>query len=290
MVRKLTDRGWSKWWPFAALCAVVASRWMLVNIRSEAVSTVASQAAGCGMAACLCFLNLLRHRKAELWSSTGARAALSGAMLLCGPAIALVMGARVDPIAVVMALSLTPVAAGVAQTALGEKSSGNLAGSVWPGLAAVAGLLLLLAQPSFSRFEVVAALLLAPLLTGVGASVFRVGKESGTGVSLQKVGALSGAAVVFAIGILIVRLRGGAATASGLAAAADALMAWLSVTALERVGTTRWTAQFTLVPLIFLLEGILLMRPILNARSLTGLGLLLLASLFLLIPSTEEDA
>ena len=36
------------------------------------------------------------------------------------------------------------------------------------------------------------------------------------------------------------------------------LTAWLAVTALERIGVTRWTARFPLVPLVVLLEGILL--------------------------------
>lgn len=260
---------------------------MLVNSWPEAASTAVSQAAGCGMAALVTFVFLLRKRLGLAAGRSELQWGLAGAMLLCGPAIVLVMGARVDPIAVIMALSLTPVVTGVAESAFGSNDDGNLAGRMWPGLAAVSGFLLLVPQPSLSRVEVVAVLILAPLLTGVGAAMFHR-KDENSNRSLWKVASLSGAALLFGVGILVNRFRGGESSISGLAAIVDGVTAWLAVTALERIGATRWTAQFALVPLTIFVEGILLTGLVVHARSVTGLGLLLLAGIFLLVPSGEE--
>jgi hypothetical protein len=65
-------------------------------------------------------------------------------------------------------------------------------------------------------------------------------------------------------------------------------MALLSVFALMRVGAARWSAQFALLPLLIVLEGILLVRPVFTARWVVGLSLLALASVYLLLPPGDD--
>ncbi len=94
----------------------------------------------------------------------------AGAMLFGGPAIGLLLPGRdLDSSALTIALALTPIIIAIASGALGTESSEGIAGRIWPSLAAVAGLLLVLVQPSLGDLRTDFLLLLAPLLTGLGA-------------------------------------------------------------------------------------------------------------------------
>jgi hypothetical protein len=75
----------------------------------------------------------------------------------------------------------------------------------------------------------------------------------------------------------------------GLAAGLDALEAFLAVLALGRLSAARWSAQFALVPLLVLLEGLAMLRTAVPARVITGLVLLGIASAALLLPPAEES-
>jgi hypothetical protein len=50
----------------------------------------------------------------------------------------------------------------------------------------------------------------------------------------------------------------------------------------------RWSAQFALLPLLVLVQGIWILRPPLTLRWGIGLLLLVVASLFLLLPQVED--
>ena len=58
---------------------------------------------------------------------------------------------------------------------------------------------------------------------------------------------------------------------------------------LARMGAERWSAQFALLPLFILLEGMLILRPPLMLRPVIGLLLLAVAGIYLLLPQTEEQ-
>jgi threonine/homoserine efflux transporter RhtA len=73
------------------------------------------------------------------------------------------------------------------------------------------------------------------------------------------------------------------------AVACDGILALLAVVALARLGAVRWSAQFTLLPLLIVLEGIVLVRPTLSTRWVVGLLLLAVASVFLLMPPEPEE-
>jgi len=282
----------ARWWPFVLLLVAGASRWVVVAVHPEADSTLASEAVGCTWAALvsLAFFPRQPSRIAPQAARPGShplRNLLAGAMLFGGPAIALLIHVpQFDVTGLTISLALTPVVIAIAASAFGTESSEGIAGRIWPGLAAVAGLLLILAQPTLGDARSDLALCLAPILTGVGAALFCADLPDSTSrVTL----ALTGAAALFALALA------GAYVFSGvrpslplLAVAGDGLLALLGMATLAQLGATRWSSQFTWVPLLIVLEGIALIRPKLTAYWVVGLVLLFLASVYLLLPQTED--
>jgi hypothetical protein len=280
---------WHRWWPFLLLVAAGASHWLLVAARPETGSTLGSEALGCLWAALVAWSLPGREAKAdETGYASRWKTVLAGAMLLGGPMCAiLVRGRRLDAGGITMALALTPVVIAIASAAMSEGSSDGISGRMWPGLAAVTGLLLVLESPGLGDVRSDVALVLTPVLTGVGAAMFCAG-----GAVRRKSWALAlaGGAALFALG---------AAEAKGMehltlsatlpAVACDGLLALLAVVALGRLGAVRWSAQFTLLPLLIILEGIVLVRPALSTRWVVGMLLLAVASVFLLMPPEPDE-
>jgi hypothetical protein len=184
-----------------------------------------------------------------------------------------------------MALALTPVVLAVAQAAM-RPTGEPLAGRIWPGLAAVAGLLLLLAQPSLSNPGADLVLALVPLLTGCGAALFCSTREGAWRVPA----ALLGGCIALGLGAAVnsATHTGGRPAMLGVAAGLDGAEALLSLLALDRLSATRWSAQFALVPLLILLLGIALVPSQIPVSMILGLVLLAAASAALLMPPSEE--
>lgn len=213
---------------------------------------------------------------------------LSGAMLFGGPAVALLFrGQDLDSGSLTIALALTPVIIAIAASALGTESSDGIAGRIWPGLAAVAGLLLVLAQPTLGDARTDLALILAPALTGIGAVLFCMDQPNS---AYRVVAALLGASALFAVALAETSFAAGTRpSVSLLAIACDGVLALLGVVVLAQLGSTRWSSQFTWVPLLIILEGILLVRPQLTSHWVIGLGLLVVASIYLLLPQSNDS-
>lgn len=277
--------GWRLWWPLALLCLVRGSRWILSESLPGSVTTLGSAALGCGSAAAL-YLLIFRP-SAQKSRAQLLRPALSGALLITGPLLALLLPHSISPASVTMALALTPVVIAVAEAAA-RHTGETLAGRLWPGLAAIAGLLLLLTQPSLASPADDLILALTPVLTGCGAVLFSSSPESRWRIPA----ALLGASAALALGAAI-NLATHVSTwpaLPGLAAGFDALQALLALLALDRLSATRWSAQFAIVPLLILLEGLALIPSSLPARMLIGLLLLAFAALALLVPPAEDAA
>jgi drug/metabolite transporter (DMT)-like permease len=272
-----------RWWPFILLLVVAASRWLVADVHPEAAPTLASAALGCGWAALLAF-TLLNRQSPAASKPKALRSLLAGALFLGGPAIGLLINAReLNAGALTIALALTPVAVAIAASAFGVAKSQGVAGRIWPGLAAVTGLLLILVQPDLGNTTSDIALFFAPTLTGFGAALFDSTDNP------PAANALIGAAALFAFAALTTSLVGGHhPTFSLLAIAYEGVLALLSVLALSRLGATRWSSQFTWLPLLVLIEGIVLVRPPVSTRSVAGLLLLLLASIYLLVPQDDD--
>jgi drug/metabolite transporter (DMT)-like permease len=277
---------WGQWWPFALLTALSAARWVVSDAHPEAESTLLSKGLGCGWATLLA-LALMTRAPAKATLRRSWRGLAAGALLLCGPAVWMIVGARsADASGLTMALALTSVVVAVAATAFGSLTPEGVAGRIWPGLAAIAGLLLLLAEPSLADTKSDVALALAPALTGIGAAWFCSDRVRSPWRATM---ALAGAAVVFGLAIAVSVLREHAWPEISLVAVAyDGVLASLSVLTLVRLGATRWSAQFTLLPLLILLQALVFARPPLTTRWVFGLGLLAVASVYLLLPQVDD--
>ena len=129
-------------------------------------------------------------------------------------------------------------------------------------------------------------LLLAPVLTGLGAVLFCTPHSRSVPRTST---ALLGACALFALALATNRFLAGARpTVSLLASACDGIVALLGIATLSRLGSTRWSSQFTWVPLLIILEGIVLVRPRLTAHWFTGLVLLIVAGVYLLLPQGDD--
>jgi threonine/homoserine efflux transporter RhtA len=101
--------------------------------------------------------------------------------------------------------------------------------------------------------------------------------------------ALIGATALFALTLGTKSLVTGTKPhASVLAVSCDGILTLLTVLALSRLGANRWSAQFGLIPLLILIEGMVLVRPGITTRWVVGLGLVALASIYLLLPHQDE--
>ncbi len=269
-----------------------ASRWIVVAAHPEADSTLASEAVGCAWAAVVSLALFTRQPartplQGALLTSRPVRSLLAGAMLFGGPAVALLIrGQEHDATSLTISLALTPVIIAIAASALGTEKPDGIAGRIWPGLAAVSGLLLLLAQPTLGDARSDLALILAPALTGVGAALFCVDQPvTASRVTL----ALAGASLLFALALAETYFVAGLRPfISLLAVAGDGFLALLGMATLAQLGATRWSSQFTSVPLLIVMEGIALIRPKLTAYWVAGLVLLVLSSVYLLLPQDED--
>ncbi len=271
-----------------------ASRWAVAAVRPEADSTLASETIGCAWAALLALaFGALQPKQtaAQLIPTRAARLRwlLAGAMFLGGPAITLFLhGRSLDASALTIALALTPVVIAIAASALGTESSEGIAGRIWPGLAAVAGLLLVLVQPALGDIRTDIALVLAPTLTGIGAVLFCIDSpRAASRISTTLLGAATLFALALTGSVIIAHTR---PSLSLSAVACDGILALLSILTLSQLGPMRWSAQFAWVPLLVILEGIVLVRPQLTAHWFIGLILLVVAGVYLLVPQAYDSA
>ncbi len=273
------------WWPFVLLCFLGGSRWALSESLPGSVTTFASASLGCGSAAAFYLLLTRPWRRSRAVRTQLTRSAVGGALMISGPLLMLLRPRSIPAGSHTMALALTPVVIAVVESATRHDSE-TLAGRLWPGLAAIAGLLLLLAQPRLTNPGEDILLVLTPLLTGIGAVLFCSSRESAWRVPA----ALLGACASLGLGALVnlATHTGGFYEMAGLAAGFDALQALLSIVAISKLSATRWSAQFALVPLLVLLEGLAFMTAGIPARMIVGLLLLAIAGIALLIPPTEE--
>lgn len=246
-------------------------------------TTLGSAALGCGSAAAL-YLLILRPSTPERRNGL-LRSAIAGALLITGPLIALLSPHSVSAASLTMALALTPVVIAVAQAAT-HHTGEALAGHLWPGLATIAGLLLLVAQPSLANASDDIVLVLMPLLTGCGAVLFCSARSTAWRIPAALLGAC--AALTLGAGMNAAMHVPRWPGMAGLAAGFDALQALLALMALGRISATRWSAQFAIVPLLVLLEGVAIMPSGVAGRMIVGLLLLAFASVALLIPPSEE--
>ena len=206
--------------------------------------------------------------------------ALLAAMVLAGPALSVaVAGQFLNANDTTLAFALCPATIAVVASVTGEANNADLTGLLWPGLAGVAGLLLLLPEPAFVSVRPWLGLAVLPLVEGIAAGVW-VQRLRGNRASLSgefRIGLAAGlasSAAAFALLAALNWCKGEKPDFSLSAAVLDGLTAGLTLLSLGQLGAIRWSAQFLLIPLLGLLEGALLLRPFLDWRSYMALGLL----------------
>lgn len=219
---------------------------------------------------------------------------VAAALVLASPALSGAISDRhMNANAATLALALTPAVVAVAAAAYG---SGELAGSLWPGIAGLTGLLLLLPQPTLSSWRLDTALVAMPLISGIsaafvtfGAGASPAGEINATQRADRRIqGGLLLAAAIFGVIALPGLLVGESGVFHPIAAVADGLTFWLLLWTLEHLGAARWSAQVLLTPLVTILEGVVLLRPTLTVRSWLGLLLLLVGGIYLLSDRRED--
>jgi len=291
MAKRYPTSWWHPWWPFALLCLAASSEWLITDNWPQAGSTLASETVACALAAGLSIGLALKNRCGRPSEASFFSAALGGVLVLVGPALGILLQVpSLSPAGLVLALSLTPVVTVVAEAAFGSTEHGLSTASLWPGLAALVGLLLVLPEPSFSNLLNDVVLLLAPLLTGVGCVLFRR-SVSPTSVRWSSIAAFASAGLVFGIAAATQSLRQHAIPALAPAAIAiDLALALLTILALQRLTASQYTARYVLVPLAILLQGLLLLHSITTARSVACGILLAGAAASLLLSRSEKNS
>ena len=280
---KTSRARWWRWWPLLLVFVLSSFRWMLEARVPAANTTVLTEALGCGFASLLALAEALRGRKLRPSDGAMLQCGVAGALIVGGPLVGLLAGGRgLEVGGLAMALALVPIVIAVAASAFGHIETSSLPGRLWPGIAAVTGLLLLLPEPSLADARNDLLLVFAPVMTGVGAAWIRARDGD---IAWRCAAALMGAAVVFGIAAI----AHGSGTVHVAAVGVDALMAGLVVLALLRVGAVRWSGQFALVPLAVILESLIYVPFLFSGRLLAGMGLLLVATVFLLLPPKPED-
>ena len=290
------SRGWA-YGMYAALCLLISCRWILQAGVPNAVSTEWGQSAGCALFAILSFslsrTDFWRRRacvKPTEAPHTGMAAdivvrVLAGVVVLTTPnLIPLLGGRRLAANEVTLASCLCPAVIAVAGAAL-EAEQKQLTDRLWPGLAGMAGLLLIVPLPIFSDVRSVLALGVLPLAIGTSATFFGAqalsGSDASEGVtkgswSLSDSSLLGCVLCVssLAFALLAACRHAGPLPFPYATAVYDGLTDALSVAVLLHFGAGRWAAHLLLGPCCTVLMGIFLLRPRVDSRTVVGIGLL----------------
>lgn len=291
---------WLRVIPLVLLILVEGSRWLLESADPRYAFTLTSEAAGCVLAGTiLLFWQWASTRRKERGGGSVGSAIMGafGVMLLVSaPAFGAVVNGRFFAARdAALALALTPVVAAVLLRALDNDQPGELTAMLWPGLAGVGGLLLLLPEPALGTARAWAGLAALPVLMGTGAVLaWRRGVASHRGEA--PVGgwwfAVPGLLLSGASLFLLSRygpLAGALHTTPTVGSlCADALIVGLSLVALVWLEPMAWSAQFLLVPLLAMLESVAFLRPYVDGRSWLGLALLAMGAVRLLLLKPEE--
>lgn len=272
----------------ASLVVLSASRWLLEGVLPGSGTTLPSAVLGALLAAAAFSIRAagrLRRMRTGRAQRSGATPIMAGALLLGAPAVAgAIAGTALNANSATLAMVLVPVIVAVAGPVVSTRAQWDVVGRLWPGLAGLAGLLLLVPQPAFSQLRPWLGLAALPLLPGIAATVYQPTKtpvehaeKTGDSPWTPALSALL-AAMLFA---LAQRISGHADIVRlglGSAAMLDGVLFYLSLRLLEGQGATGWSAQFLWVPLLTILEGVVLLHPLLDTRSWVGMALLLLGS------------
>jgi drug/metabolite transporter (DMT)-like permease len=291
-LRCAAKAGARRWAAFSVLVLLGAARWIFAPNTAGPAQALEAEVAGLAAACAMWFAieHIRRRRRFQEVVAPGDtwRCALAGALVFGGAALAMLGLQRMSAVGFTIALSLTPVVVGVAGSTFKSDLSSHVAQRIWPGLAAMAALLMLFSTPSLQDAWTDIAYVLAPVLTGAGAALFCSGRA---GHAQRAAPALGGAVAVLTLFLVTSFLRGYALERLSLASAAiNAVLAALALASLEQLGAQRWSAQFVLIPLLVVVQGMVLSHSVMGIRGLSAIGLLSIAASSLLRRANDADA
>lgn len=278
------------WFVFGTWCVLGATQWLLPDASLLPAREGGARALGVLLATLLSWTVAVQQRGSSRASLI--RSGFAGALLFTGlhwPAWIGAQGVTGGDMAI--SFAATPVVIAVAEQALGREGHADLTGRLWPGLGALAGLLLILPEPAVRNVGVLTALVGAPLFAGIGAVLV---SNFAADLACVRAAVLTGALASAVAGLLLQKTGSPFALPSPakallLRAGWEGMSVLLGFHALLQLRAFRWSAAFAVVPLLVVLEGGVLAASWPAGRILAGMALLLFAAVFLLLPSTRAE-
>ncbi len=267
--------GWRRWLGFAVLCGWQATAWLVPPV-AEGPSATERLALACLLVG-LCAVSVMMARRIRISTAPWGKIAVAAVLLIGVPAV-LVQSASESSTDTNTAIvfALTPV---VAVLVWGAVSNAEMPmASLLAALVGAAGVLVVLPYElpvSTRAWGALAEIVLAMGLTGVGSVwIYRLIRTAH--VTPVMLVAAAGNLVFLILsevsaGHLVLR---GWSVAGWVATFVQAIVFVLTVWLAEAIEPVRFSARFLIVPLLTIVEGVVLLRPGIDARLVAGVGLL----------------
>lgn len=278
------------WLPFALLCLIASSRWMLAYQWPQMGSTLRSEALACTIGAvAACEVAIARRRRAPRVQEMLGMLAVGGGLLAAPAFGAALRGPAGDPLVRTFALCFVPVVTTLLSWIWSDATDGRE--SLWPGLAGLGGALLVL--PLRLPSDVFGWMFLVAPPVAVSAACVacrRVARHLTVewGVALLLAGGAVGLGLIEAMRVASSGVR--AQTFSAWALALDALLTGLVVLAVLQMDGIKYASRYFAIPLLTVVETALILRAGVTLQLCVGMVLLAAGSVGLLrTRSTKAD-
>jgi drug/metabolite transporter (DMT)-like permease len=282
---------WSVWAGFAAVCLWAASEW-LVPVGNGALSGL--ERLGLGFAAIAVVSVALGglNRRGSGWRLRAAVAA-GGVLFFAVPALLIDRAREYGPeTSVVVVFALAPVVVVLVSGAARQAPGGMR--RLLPELMGLAGVLLLLPfemPVSLRAWEAVAEIATAMMLVA-GAGVWLYGLLQAMRFT-EALPAIGIANAVFLLAWCAVvgsfNWRWHDLASGWWMSLASVIVTVLTVWLLQKMDPVRFAARFLVIPLVTILEGVVLLRPEMTARTVVGIALLTGGAAWILAASQTVD-
>lgn len=277
---------------FAVLCLLAGSRWLMVSAFPSTLQPLFEQGLYFGLAAVLSLLLWLMRRSAHGWIRSVLWPQLAAAGMACfGLPILLCEAAQTAATASGTALfALAPLFLVVGAASFGFEPDGRAL--MAPALAGISGALLLLPfrLPATTREGLLFFVVFLAMLFTVAGSLWLYALLRRSCLMPAAV-AVFGANAVLLLSASLIGHRNSVAGVDGttlIRACYDLPQLFLLLWLLRQITPTRLGARFLLIPMIAVVEGLFLLRPSLDLRSVAGMLLISGGGLVLLFQHREE--
>ncbi len=273
----------SRWtWALFGVFCIVASSWWIIGETwpdSDQMFTLSAKVWACGIGAVIASAVAVVRRRAVPRARDVLRLAAVGVGLLALSSLGvLVGGVAVRPVNAAAALCLVPIIAAVMESAWSERPM-----EFWPGLVGLAGASQIFPVTLRMGAAAYVGLLVPPFAIAAACVACRRvarGVAMEWAIALIFIGGEAGLAVME----FVRKLSGGSVVPSfsPLAIALDLLLAGMVVVLVLQMDVRRYVAQYFIVPVLTVLEGVVLLHAALLWRLGVGMVLMGIAAFALL--------